>query len=45
MRIGDFPSAKNLKNSVFEKALELRGQSEAFSLFAAPGQSDGPLEE
>jgi hypothetical protein len=38
-------AAGQFRRMLFEKALELRGKSEAFSPSAKPGQSDGVLEE
>lgn len=38
-------AAGQFRRMLFEKALELRSQSEAFSPSGQPGQSDGSLEE
>ncbi len=38
-------AAGQFRRMLFEKALELRGQSEAFSPSGQPGQSGNPLEE
>ena len=38
-------AAGQFRRMLFEKALELRGQSEAFSPSGQPGQSDNSLEE
>ena len=38
-------AAGQFRRMVFEKALELRGQSEAFSPSGQPGESDALLEE
>ncbi len=38
-------AAGQFRRMVFEKALELRGQSEAFSPSGQPGESDASLEE
>ena len=38
-------AAGQFRRMLFEKALELRGQSEAFSPSGQPGRSDNSLEE